>query len=247
MGGMLGRLFREFAVVLSTAILISLVISLTTTPMMCARVLKNESEYVPGRLYRASEAAFEWLLARYRGSLAWALRHWVVMLVVTFATVVLNVYLFIDHPQGFFPGSGHRPSHRLDRGCAGHLVPGNERQAQPTDGDRADRSCGGERARLLRRCRQRHHAQHRPRVHFAQTARRARRECNASHQPAARQALACSRCDALSAAGSGCAHRRPAQQCAVSVHAGRRELEGIVRMVAQASCRSCARCRSSPT
>src|SRR4051794_12319076 len=103
MGGMLGRLFREFAVVLSTAILISLVISLTTTPMMCAYLLKHDRAHVPGRLYRTSEAAFDWLLARYRGSLAWALRHWAVMLVVTFATVVLNVYLFIIIPKGFFP------------------------------------------------------------------------------------------------------------------------------------------------
>jgi multidrug efflux pump len=103
MGGMLGRLFREFAVVLSTAILISLVVSLTTTPMMCARVLKHDTQRAPGRLSRAAEAAFEWLLARYRTSLAWALRHSLIMIVVTLATVALNVYLFIDIPKGFFP------------------------------------------------------------------------------------------------------------------------------------------------
>jgi multidrug efflux pump len=103
MGGMLGRLFREFAVVLSVAILISLVVSLTTTPMMCARVLKHDPDRKRGRIYRASESAFEWLLARYRGSLAWALRHSVIMLLVTLATVALNVYMFIDIPKGFFP------------------------------------------------------------------------------------------------------------------------------------------------
>ncbi len=103
MGGMLGRLFREFAVVLSVAILISLLVSLTTTPMMCARVLAPHSERAPGRFYRASEAAFDWLLARYRTSLAWALRHSLVMALVTLATVALNVYLFIIIPKGFFP------------------------------------------------------------------------------------------------------------------------------------------------
>jgi multidrug efflux pump subunit AcrB len=100
---MLGRLFREFAVVLSVAILISLVVSLTTTPMMCARVLSPHSERTPGRISRASEAAFDWLLARYRTSLAWALRHSLVMALVTLATVALNVYLFIIIPKGFFP------------------------------------------------------------------------------------------------------------------------------------------------
>ena len=103
MGGMLGRLFREFAVVLSAAILISLVVSLTTTPMMCARVLTPHSARAPGRFYRASEAAFDWLLARYRTSLAWALRHSLVMALVTLATVALNVYLFVIIPKGFFP------------------------------------------------------------------------------------------------------------------------------------------------
>jgi multidrug efflux pump len=89
--------------VLSAAILISLVISLTTTPMMCARVLSPHSARAPGRFYRASEAAFDWLLAGYRTSLAWALRHSLVMALVTLATVALNVYLFIIIPKGFFP------------------------------------------------------------------------------------------------------------------------------------------------
>jgi multidrug efflux pump len=103
MGGMLGRLFREFAVVMSVAILISLVVSLTTTPMMCARVLDTGHDRPPGRFYRASEKVFDWLLDGYRRSLAWALRHSLVMLLVTIGTVVLNVYLFTLIPKGFFP------------------------------------------------------------------------------------------------------------------------------------------------
>jgi multidrug efflux pump len=103
MGGMIGRLLREFAVVLSAAVLISLVVSLTTTPMMCARVLKVDKDRPRGRLYRASERTFQWVLHRYDVSLSWALRHPLTMILMTFATIALNVYLFIIVPKGFFP------------------------------------------------------------------------------------------------------------------------------------------------
>jgi multidrug efflux pump len=102
MGGMIGRLFREFAVTLSVAIAISLVISLTTTPMMCATVLRRGGES-GGALFHASERAFDWILDRYRHSLAWALRHPRSMLTLTLLTVALNVYLFMVVPKGFFP------------------------------------------------------------------------------------------------------------------------------------------------
>ena len=103
MGGMLGRLFREFAVTLSAAIMISLVVSLTTTPMMCARLLKNQKEEEHGRLYRKSEGAFLWLHSRYESSLKWALRHPRLMISVTLMTVVINVALFKIVPTGLFP------------------------------------------------------------------------------------------------------------------------------------------------
>jgi multidrug efflux pump len=103
MGGIVGRLFREFAVVLSVAILISLVVSLTTTPMMCARMLRNEGARAHGRLYRASERVFAAVLGWYETSLAWALRHGLVMLALLAATIGLNVYLYIIVPKGFFP------------------------------------------------------------------------------------------------------------------------------------------------
>jgi multidrug efflux pump len=103
MGGIIGRLFREFAVVLSVAILISLVVSLTTTPMMCARLLRHEGAREHGRLYRASERVFAALLGWYQTSLAWALRHGPVMLALLVATICLNVYLYIIVPKGFFP------------------------------------------------------------------------------------------------------------------------------------------------
>ncbi len=101
MGGIVGRLFREFAVTLSVAILVSLVISLTTTPMMCARLLKAERPH--GSLYRASERVFAWMLRRYEASLSFVLRHSAVTLAVTLLTIGLNVYLVTVIPKGFFP------------------------------------------------------------------------------------------------------------------------------------------------
>jgi multidrug efflux pump len=103
MGGLVGRLFREFAMTLSAAIAISLLVSLTTTPMMCATLLARETDRAHGRLYRASEGAFEWMRRRYEASLAWVLRHPRGVLAVTLLTVALNGYLFWVVPKGFFP------------------------------------------------------------------------------------------------------------------------------------------------
>ncbi|MDD5298540.1 MAG: efflux RND transporter permease subunit [Rhodocyclaceae bacterium] len=129
MGGIIGRLFREFAVVLTVAILISLVLSLTATPMLCARVLKGrrkdadmgldtpsprlrgEGDVVsrgvqlaqPGRLYRWSERGFKALLSGYSRSLSWALAHGRFMMFLLLATVCLNVWLYTVVPKGFFP------------------------------------------------------------------------------------------------------------------------------------------------
>jgi multidrug efflux pump len=102
MGGIVGRLFREFAVVLSVAIGVSLLISLTTTPMMCARFLRHETGQ-HNRFYRFSENAFNRLLRTYDFSLRWVLRHQFLILLVTFGTVCLNIYLFVQTPKGFFP------------------------------------------------------------------------------------------------------------------------------------------------
>jgi len=103
MGGIVGRLFREFAVTLSTAVFVSMVISLTTTPMMCAYLLKNEREEKHGRIYLATEKVFDGLLSVYRGSLHWVLDHPTLTLVVLFVTITLNVVLIVKIPKGFFP------------------------------------------------------------------------------------------------------------------------------------------------
>jgi multidrug efflux pump len=103
MGGIVGRLFREFAVTLSTAVFVSMVISLTTTPMMCAYLLKSERDEKHGRIYVASEKFFDWVLSLYRGSLHWVLDHPTLTLIVLFITIASNVVLIIKIPKGFFP------------------------------------------------------------------------------------------------------------------------------------------------
>jgi multidrug efflux pump len=101
-GGIIGRLFREFAVTLSVAILVSLAVSLTTTPMMCAILLGRGPER-HGRLYRLSERAFNAMLHAYERSLGWALRHPALIVVILLGTIVLNWQLFNIVPKGYFP------------------------------------------------------------------------------------------------------------------------------------------------
>ena len=103
MGGIVGRLFREFAVTLSTAIVVSMIISITTTPMMCAHLLKAHEQEKHGRLYRFSERAFDGMLAGYRHSLEWVLENPGLVLVILIMVVALNVALVIKIPKGFFP------------------------------------------------------------------------------------------------------------------------------------------------
>src|SRR5580658_576282 len=103
MGGIVGRLFREFAVTLSTAVFVSMLISLTTTPLMCAYLFKNERTEKHGRIYTDTEKFFDGVLSLYRGSLHWVLEHPALTLIVLAVTIALNVVLIIKIPKGFFP------------------------------------------------------------------------------------------------------------------------------------------------
>jgi multidrug efflux pump len=103
MGGIVGRLFREFAVTLSVAILVSLFVSLTATPMMCSRLLSHEKPEGHNRFYMASEKGFEWMLGTYERTLKWVLDHAPLTLAVLLITMAVNVYLLIIVPKGFFP------------------------------------------------------------------------------------------------------------------------------------------------
>jgi multidrug efflux pump len=103
MGGIVGRLFREFAVTLSAAIIVSMMISLSTTPMMCAYLLKSERRRTHGRVYMLSERFFDWVLNLYRRSLHWALDNPGLILTLLLLTIALNVATAIKIPKGFFP------------------------------------------------------------------------------------------------------------------------------------------------
>lgn len=104
MADVVGRLFREFAITLAVAILISLVVSLTLTPMMCARLLKREpKEEEQGRFYRASGAWIDWMIAHYGRGLQWVLKHQPLTLLVAVASLALTVVLYLAVPKGFFP------------------------------------------------------------------------------------------------------------------------------------------------
>ena len=102
MGDIVGRLFREFAITLSVTILVSAVVSLTLTPMMCAKLLRPHGS-TQTRFYRLTERGFDWVIERYGTTLRWVLRHQTATLIVTVATLVLTIALYVVVPKGFFP------------------------------------------------------------------------------------------------------------------------------------------------
>jgi multidrug efflux pump len=134
MGGIVGRLFREFAVTLSTAILVSMIVSLTTTPMMCAYLLRNARSEKHGRLFMASEKGFDAVLSLYRGSLRWVLHNPALTLLVLFLTIALNVLLIVKISKGFFPVE--------DTGALSGAVQGPQDSSFPVM-DNAIRQIGG--------------------------------------------------------------------------------------------------------
>ena len=101
MSGIMGRIFREFAVILSVAIAISMVISLTATPMMCARLLKEKRSH--GCLYNRTEKFFQWIISTYASALEVVLNHPAPILVALMVTIGISVYLYVKIPNGFFP------------------------------------------------------------------------------------------------------------------------------------------------
>ncbi len=103
MGDIVGRLFREFAITLAVTILVSAFVSLTLTPMMCAKLLKHKPESAHGWFYRKSEDAFNWVILKYATTLQWVLRRQTATLFVTAATLAVTIFLFVIVPKGFFP------------------------------------------------------------------------------------------------------------------------------------------------
>ena len=144
MGGQAGRLFREFAVTLSVAVLISLVLSLTTTPMMCAWLLKPggaaEAQRPQGWLARQAKRGYDWMLARYAESLDWALASKGLVMLILLGVIALNVYLFYVVPKSLFPqqdtgqfvgGLQRRPEH-FEQGDGREAAPGGRTSSAPT-------------------------------------------------------------------------------------------------------------------
>ena len=118
MGGIVGRLFREFAVTLSVSICVSLVVSLTTTPMLSAKFLRPHASIQHGRLYLWSEKFFDWMHREYEHGLRWVLRHQWPVLLIWLGTFALNIYLFVLVPKGFFP--------QQDTGRMGGMIQGQQ-------------------------------------------------------------------------------------------------------------------------
>src|SRR5262249_28506016 len=103
MAGIIGRLFREFAVTVTTAVLVSGFVSLTLTPVMCSLFLTRESQHGTGRFNRAAERFFEWMIRGYDRGLKWVFRHQLLMLLSTLALIVVTGFLYVHIPKGFFP------------------------------------------------------------------------------------------------------------------------------------------------
>ena len=173
MSGIIGRLFREFAVTVSVAVVASAFIALTLTPMMCSRFLTRESDQPKGRLNRGAERFFEWLVRGYDRGLGWVFRHQPLMLALTLGLIVVTGVSLCGDPQGVHPGAGHRLHLRPGAGTAGYFVRGDVRAGTAIVGhhhERPGRAGGGGVCRRHRRQRQREHC---PDVHPAQAVREA--------------------------------------------------------------------------
>ena len=209
MGGIVGRLFREFAVTLSTAILVSMIVSLTTTPMMCAYLLKNERTEKHGRIFTASEKFFDWVLSLYRGSLRWVLDHPAPTLVVLFLTIALNVVLIVKIPKGFFP--------QEDTGAITGAVRGPQDSSFPAMNDSIQQIGARDQERSRRRecdCVYRRQWGHKYRLPLrcAQATGGAQeRQCRSDHQPPAPPIEPSAGGFRVPPSRAGSAHRRPVQ------------------------------------
>ncbi len=160
MGGIVGRLFREFAVTLSVAIAVSMVVSLTATPMMCARFLKHDVKEKHGKLYKKTERFFDWMLDTYASALQKVLRHSGLTLAVFLITFVHQCGTLHHHSQRIFPSAGHRPLDRIHSGRAKHLLPVDAAETFTVRASRDGRPCGHEHGGVHGRLRRHQHRTH---------------------------------------------------------------------------------------
>ncbi len=219
MGGIVGRLFREFSVTLSVAILISLAVSLSTTPMMCARLLRHDANKIPSRFAQASQRAFDAVHRFYERTLRAVLAAPGLTIFTLFATVCLNVFLYIQVPKGFFPSED---TGRLIGGVRADQSISFQAMSGEDEIPHAHRQAGSghrHRGRLHRRRPQ----QRRLHVRLAQAAGRARRHLHRRRdQPPAPEAEPRAGRQPVPAGGAGPAFRRPPEQFDLPVHAAQR-------------------------
>ncbi len=225
MGGIVGRLFREFAVTLSAAIAVSLVVSLTTTPMLCARFLKPHDAGRHGSLYRVSERGWQWMTRTYQTTVGWVLRHKRFTFALAILMVVVNVWLYIIVPKGFFPQQDTGRMTGTIMGDQDVLVPGHERQNQPVHPHCEAGSCDRKRSGFRRRQRGPESGTYvrDPQAPVGTQGQRGPGNCAASSQVGAH-----SRCDIVFPGSAGSADRRTPVQRAVPVHALWREPDRTV-------------------
>ena len=227
MGDIVGRLFREFAITLSVTILVSAVVSLTLTPMMCARLLKHDPQAQNKPFYKWSENAFERIIAFYGRTLKVVLEHQTITLIVAVLTLCATIVLYIIIPKGFFPvqDTGSHPGH----------FPGRRNNLFPRDGRASASARQSDPARSRRsksffvhwRGRHQHHAEQRAHPHQSQAARRSRwsHQCHRRDSPPATRACESRWHPAFHAARAGPHRRRPREPHAISVHARRSRSE----------------------
>ena len=196
MGDVVGRLFREFAVTLAVTIVISAVVSLTLTPMMCARILRHNPEEQQGRFYRASERVFERMIAFYGRTLKVVLRYQTITLLVAAGHPGADIFLYIVIPKGFFPVQDTGVIQGISQAPQTISFAGHGQSAAGAGEGHPAGSRGREPLVLHRRRRHQHHAQQRTHLDQPEAARPARPQRLRRHSPAA--AAACSRCRASS-------------------------------------------------
>ena len=228
MGGIVGRLFREFAVTLSTAVVVSMVVSLTTTPMMCAKLLRPETDESHGRFYRSSQRVFDRALAGYSIGLSWVLQAFAPDARDSSRHARTQRVPVLGHSQGLLSAAGHGAPDGRNPGRSGHLVPVDARSAHAVRRHHQGRSVCRSCDRICRRqCRQH---QHGPHVHRAQAAGPAQAQRRPGDRAVAKKNLSRRRCDALSPGRAGSTDRRPLEQRALSVHPAGIRLAGTEPM-----------------
>ena len=221
MGDIVGRLFREFAITLSVTILVSAVVSLTLTPMMCSRLLHEKSAAQQGRFYRASERVFQKVIDFYGETLRWVLKFRVVTLLVAAATLVLTVWLYAIVPKGFFPVE--------DTGVIQGITEASQRISFPAMAQKQQslaqvvlKDPAVESLVVVHRCRRhKHNAEQWAHSDQSQAAGSAERHCHGGDEPLAARAGAGRRNHSLHATGARLDGRRSSEPHAVPVQPGR--------------------------